>query len=110
MTQWPQSNSQGLTCFGTVDSYDRGNVAFVTQIATSGDAADYSPSVARSMAFAILHAMDQSKIHDAFQALAQIEMGEEDIRIDLPEQVGVPVTLCAAFGDHTLAPFEFDTE
>lgn len=93
-----------------MDSYDGGEVMFLTQIATTGDVSDRRPSVSRTMSIALLQAMDQSKLDAAFEALAQIQLGVDALEIKFPDQIGDPISLCAAVGDHGLVPFEMEDD
>ena len=108
MRRWGHANKDRLAYVGTVDDYANGRVEFLTQIATTGDVAEVTPSLYRAMAITLLQNLDMRNVEQAFEALAEIELGSFDNWATVPDTLGTPFSLTSPSGDHSLMPIELD--
>jgi hypothetical protein len=95
---------------GTVDSYADGQVAFLTQIATTGDAGLPNPSAKRALLIAIIQALDPSKMDEALNALAFIDTGGDELNLRIPHSDPVPVDCIVLDGSFRPEPFELEVD
>jgi len=110
MRQWSHDSGEGVTRIGTVDSYIGGQVAFLTQIATTGEVGLSAPSAKRAFLIALVQALDVSKMDDALNALSLLEFEVRDLDIRMPMADPTPLALSYFDGEFTPVPFDFDDE
>lgn len=110
MKQWTRSDSDGVTHLGTVDNYGDGQVAFLTQIATTGGAGLRTPSAKRAVLIALVQALDSSRMDDALNALALIDSSDDEPQFRIPHSDPIPVDCIDLHASFTPSPFEMDSE
>lgn len=110
MRQWSRNEHDGVTRLGTVDSYVDGQVAFLTQIATTGDAGLPNPSAKRALLIALAQSLDASKMDEALNALAVIDTDGDSSDLRIPHSDPTPVDCIALHASFQPAPFELDVD